>query len=57
VARIAERSGVCRGLGGKLEGRRPLGRKRCKWEGDIKMDVKGMGWRAVDRIERCGVLL
>jgi hypothetical protein len=36
-------------LVGKPEERRPLGRPRCRWEGDIKMDLqevecKGMDW-------------
>ena len=51
MARIAERRGVCRGLVVKPEGRRPLGRNRRRWEYDIKMDVKEIGWRGVDRID------
>ena len=30
-------------LVGKLEGKRPLGRPRCRWEDDIKMDLQEMG--------------
>ena len=39
------RGGVYRGLVGKHEGRRPLGRPRHKWEDNIKIDLKrsGMG--------------
>ena len=51
MARIAERRGVCRGLVGKPEGKRPLGRNGRRWEDDIEMDVKEMGWRGVDRID------
>ena len=34
---------------GKPEGKRPLGRPKCRWEGDIKLDLQvvgcgGMGW-------------
>jgi hypothetical protein len=29
---------------GKPEGKRPLGRFRHRWEYDIKMDLKEMGW-------------
>jgi len=34
---------------GKPEGKRPLGRPRCRWEDNIKMDLHrvecgGMGW-------------
>jgi hypothetical protein len=30
-------------LVGKLEGNRPLGRPRCKWEGNIRMDLRETG--------------
>jgi hypothetical protein len=33
------------------EGRRPLGRPRLKWVGDIKMDLKEIGWGGMDRID------
>jgi hypothetical protein len=39
-ARIGERRGVYRALMGKLEERRPLGRSRCRWEDNIKMDLR-----------------
>jgi hypothetical protein len=32
---------VYRVLMGKPEGKRPLGRKRRKWEGGIRMDLRG----------------
>jgi hypothetical protein len=46
---MAERRGVYRVLVGKLAGKRPLGRPRHRWEGDIKMDLQevqcgGMNW-------------
>jgi hypothetical protein len=29
----------------KPEGKRPLGRLRCRWDGNIKMDLRGtMDW-------------
>jgi len=31
VARVGEERGMYRDLVGKLEGRRPLGRPRCRW--------------------------
>jgi hypothetical protein len=37
-------------LVGKPEGKRPLGRHRCKWEDNIKMDIKESGWEVVDWI-------
>ena len=39
VARVGERRGASRILVGKPEGRRPLGRPRCKWEDYIKMGL------------------
>jgi hypothetical protein len=41
VACMVEGSGVHRFLVGKPEGKRPLGRPRCKWEDNIKMEVGG----------------
>jgi hypothetical protein len=38
-----EDRGVHRVLGGKLEGKRPLGRPRRRWEDNIKMDVQEVG--------------
>jgi hypothetical protein len=34
-----ESRSVCRVLLGKLEGKRPLGRRRRRWEGNIKRDL------------------
>jgi hypothetical protein len=40
-------------LVGKPEGKRPLGRPRCRWVDNIKMDLKRkrMGWDGRDWIE------
>jgi hypothetical protein len=35
---------------GKPEGRRPLGRPRRRWEGNIKMNVREVGWGGMDWI-------
>jgi hypothetical protein len=35
--------GVHRALVGKHEGKRPLGRNRCRWEDNIKMDLQEVG--------------
>ena len=43
VARIGEDRGVHRGLVGKPEGKRPLGRPRRRWEDNIKMDIQEVG--------------
>jgi hypothetical protein len=38
------RRGVYRVLVGKYEGKRSLGRPRCKREANIKMDLQEVGW-------------
>jgi len=43
VACMGERRGVYRVLVGKPEGKRPLGRPRCRWEDNIKMDLQEVG--------------
>jgi hypothetical protein len=40
---IRERRGVYRVLVRKPEGKRPLGRPRCRWEDNIKMDLRKVG--------------
>jgi hypothetical protein len=43
VARMEEESGVHKVLVGKPEGKSPLGRPRCRWEDNIKMDYQEVG--------------
>jgi hypothetical protein len=43
VARMAEGRGVYKVLIWRPEGKRPLGRPRCRWEDNIKMDFSEMG--------------
>ena len=38
-------------LVGKPEGKRPLGRPRCRWEDNIKMDLQEVGCECMDLIE------
>jgi hypothetical protein len=40
VARIEERSSVCKVLVGKPEGKRPLGKPIRRWEDKMKMDLQ-----------------
>jgi hypothetical protein len=40
VARMGEERGVNRVLVGKLEGKKPLGRPRRRWENNIRMDLQ-----------------
>jgi len=51
VARIGERSGVCKIWVGKTEGKRPLGRLRHRWEENIKMDLQEVGCGCMAWIE------
>jgi len=45
---MGERRGVYRVLVGKIEGKRPLGRPRCRWEDNIKMDLQEVGCGCMD---------
>ena len=51
VARMGKRRGVYRVLVGKLEGKRPLGRSRRRWEDSIKMDLQEVGCEDMDWIQ------
>jgi len=48
---MGEERGVYRVLVGKPEGKRPLGRPRCRWEDNINMDLQEVGCRGMDWIE------
>jgi hypothetical protein len=41
---MGERRDAYRALVGKAEERRPLGRPRHRWEDNIKMDLREVGW-------------
>jgi hypothetical protein len=43
VACMGEKRGAYKNLVGKTEERRPLGRPRCIWEDNIKMDFREFG--------------
>jgi hypothetical protein len=47
-----EKKNACRILVGKPEVRRPLGRPRLRWVGNIGMDIGEIGWNGVDWIDR-----
>jgi hypothetical protein len=34
----------------KPEGKRPLGRPKRRWENNIRMDPKEIGWEGMDRL-------
>jgi hypothetical protein len=43
---MEEKRGAYRILVGRPEGRRPLGRRRRRWEDNIKINLQEVGWRA-----------
>jgi hypothetical protein len=49
--RMGEERGAYRILVGRPEGRRPLGRPRRRWEDDIGMDIREVGWGGMNWIE------
>jgi hypothetical protein len=51
VARMGERRGVYRVLVRKPEGKRPLERRRRRWEDNIKMDLREIGIDGVNWIQ------
>jgi hypothetical protein len=46
-----EKRNACRILVGKPEGKRPLGRPRCGWVVNIKIDLRSIGWGGMDGID------
>ena len=51
MALMEEGRGVHRVLVRKPEGKRPLGRPRCRWEDNIKMDLQEVGGGCGDWME------
>ena len=51
VARMEQSRNAYRVLVGKLEGKRPLGRSRHRWEDKIKMDLSEVGCDPGDWID------
>jgi hypothetical protein len=39
-------------LAGKPKGKRPLGRPRRKWENNMRLELRKLGWESVDWIHR-----
>jgi hypothetical protein len=48
AARLWEKMNAYRIFLGKPEGKRPLGRARCRWVDNIKMDLREIGWYGLD---------
>jgi hypothetical protein len=51
VERMGEKRNAYRILVGKPEGKRPLGRPRRRWENNIIMDRREIGWGGKDWID------
>jgi hypothetical protein len=51
VASMGEKRNAYRILVGKPEGKRPLGRPRCRWEDNIRMTLREIGWGGMDWID------
>jgi hypothetical protein len=51
VAQMGAKRTAYRILVGKPEGKRPLGRPRCSWVNNIKIDLRGIMWNGMDWID------
>jgi hypothetical protein len=47
---MRERRNIYKILVRKLEGKKPFGRPRSSWENHIRMDLREIEWKGVDRI-------
>jgi len=43
---MGDRKSAYRVLVGRPEGKNPLGRPRCRWVDNIKIDLQEVGWKA-----------
>jgi hypothetical protein len=50
-SRHGERRNAFKILVGKPEGKRPLGRLRRRWEDNIEVDLREIGWGGMDWID------
>jgi hypothetical protein len=48
---LGEKRNIYGILAGKPEGKRPLGRLRRRWNDNIKMDLREIGWGGVNWIQ------
>jgi hypothetical protein len=51
VARMRDKKNVCRMLIGEPKGKRSLGRPRCRWVDNIKVDLRGIRWDGISWID------
>jgi hypothetical protein len=50
VGSMGDRRGACRVLVGRPDGKRPLGRPKCRWEDNIKTALQVVGWGGMEWI-------
>jgi hypothetical protein len=48
---MGEKKNVCRFSVGQAEGKSLLGRSRCRWDDNIKMDLREIGWGGMHWID------
>jgi hypothetical protein len=48
---MREKRNAYRILMGKPGGKRPLGRPRCSWVDNVKIDLRRIGWGGIDWID------
>jgi hypothetical protein len=48
VASMAEMRNARKTVVGKPEGKSPLGRHRCRWEDNVRMGLREIGWEGMD---------
>jgi hypothetical protein len=51
IAQMGEKRNAYRILVGKPEGKRSPGRRRCRRVGNIKMDLREIGWDCMDWVD------
>jgi hypothetical protein len=51
VVQVGEKRNAYTTLVGKPEGKRPLGKPRRRWEDNIKMNLREVGWEGMDWID------
>jgi hypothetical protein len=52
---MEEKRNACRILVGNPEGKRPLGRPRRRWEDNIRIDLREIGWGSIGWIDMAKV--
>jgi hypothetical protein len=50
IARMGELTNAYNILLGKREGKRPFGRSRCRWQDNIRTDLREIWWEGVDGV-------